>query len=433
MSDNISIPQLVVADEKNRIYSIPHLEAVGMSAGLFFRLPADELIKLPPGSRLFTLPDRLPVGYDSEAGDFITPDKDGLSDGRNKVFAVAAFISPGYTATRSAAYKEIGKPKMLPLFSYAGVAFYKGSFYVSAVKIDNEPRHDPRFIDIGMVKKNVPLFKKMFPHNRLVSHLAECALTHGCPGAQNFFLKRCEGPLPSSPFCNARCAGCISYQPPGKCPATQPRIKFTPTPEEVAEVALFHINNVKDTVVSFGQGCDGEPLLSGALLEESIRLIRSATQKGMINVNTNASKPDVIARLFDAGLDSIRVSMNSAREPFYTKYYMPKGYAFKDVLDSISVAKKKGGFVSINYLTMPGFSDSKKEAAALAKLIEACRIDMIQWRNMNFDPMRYFFKFGERVTPKEISGIKQTILSLKERFPGLMMGYYNPARGRMGQ
>ncbi len=153
----------------------------------------------------------------------------------------------------------------------------------------------------------------------------------------------------------------------------------------------------------------------------------------IVAASSPGSGPDVIARLFDAGLGSIRVSMNSAREPFYTKYYRPKGYVFKDVLDSISVAKRKGGFVSINYLTMPGFSDSKKEAASLARLIETRRIDMIQWRNMNFDPMRYFLKFGERVTPKDISGIRQTILSLKERFPGLVMGYYNPARGRMGR
>ncbi|MFA6079470.1 MAG: radical SAM protein [Candidatus Omnitrophota bacterium] len=426
------MPQLVVADDKNRIYSIPHLEAVGMSASHFFRLSPDDLIKLPPGSQIFTLPDRLPIGYDTVTGKFITPDGDGPSHGK-RVFAAAAFISPGYTATYSAAYKESGRPKMLPLFSYAAVAFYRGSFYVSAIKIDNEPRHDPRFIDLALVKKNVPKFIKIFPKNRLVKHLSECALTHGCPGAQNFFLKRCEGPLPSSPSCNARCAGCISFQEEGNCPATQPRIKFSPTPEEIAEVALYHIGNVKDTVVSFGQGCDGEPLLAGELLERSIKLIRSSTQKGIINVNTNASRPDTIARLFNAGLNSIRVSMNSAREPFYTRYYRPKGYTFENVLDSISVAKREGGFVSINYLTMPGFSDSKKEAAAFARLIETYHIDMIQWRNMNFDPMRYFSKFGERVTLKELLGVKQTIMALKERFPGLMMGYYNPARGRMGR
>jgi len=63
-------------------------------------------------------------------------------------------------------------------------------------------------------------------------------------------------------------------------------------------VALFHIGNVKDAVVSFGQGCEGEPLLSGEAIEGAIRIVRQKTSRGVINLNTNASKPDTIKRLF---------------------------------------------------------------------------------------------------------------------------------------
>jgi len=31
--------------------------------------------------------------------------------------------------------------------------------------------------------------------------------------------------------------------------------------QEIAEVALAHIRQVKKSVVSFGQGCEGDPLL----------------------------------------------------------------------------------------------------------------------------------------------------------------------------
>ncbi len=414
--------QLLVSDTKNRIYAVPRLEAAGMEGGSFFRLSKEDLVRLPAGSQLFVLPNRMPVGYDLETKNFMS---------LNDFCAVAAFISPGYTATYSGAYMEKGGPKILPLFSYSAAALWKGEFYASAVKVDNDIRHDPRFIDIAMVRKRAGAVKKLFPKNRLIRHLADCALAHGCPGAQNFFLHRYEGPLPTSPSCNARCAGCISFQPYKECPPTQPRIKFMPTPEEVCETALFHIENVDDPVVSFGQGCDGEPLMAGRLIEKSIRLIRKVTRKGLINMNTNASLPRVISRLLDEGLDSIRVSMNSVRPEYYNRYYKPKDYAFNDVVRSIGIAKKKKAFVSINYLTMPGFTDSKDEFDSFVKFIASTKTDMIQWRNMNFDPLWYFRKIGAPVNKTGLIGIRGIMRLLKNSFPKLMMGYFNPSKRRI--
>ena len=143
-------------------------------------------------------------------------------------------------------------------------------------------------------------------------------------------------------------------------------------------------------------------------------------------MNTNASRPEAIARLFDAGLDSIRVSMNSVRKEYYERYYKPKGYDFKDVFSSIKIAKQKKGFVSINCLTMPGFTDSKDEFAALKKFIETYKIDMIQWRNLNFDPLHYFKIIKHSGQPSTMIGVRQLIASLKKSFPSLKMGYYNP-------
>ena len=243
-----------------------------------------------------------------------------------------------------------------------GYCFEAGCKYV--INLDSDAIVNNLFIT-----KLISL-KKLFPENRLIRHLKKCALLFGCPNAKNFFLSRYEAPLPTSPACNAQCAGCISYQPEARCPVTQPRIKFVPTPEEIAEIALFHINMVKKPVVSFGQGCEGEPLLCADIIEKAIKLIRAKTLRGVINMNTNASKAGAISKLFDAGLDSIRVSLNSVREIYYKRYYRPKGYSFKEVLRSINTAKGKGGFVAINYLTMPGFTDSKDEFTAFKKFIE---------------------------------------------------------------
>lgn len=425
------IPQLLISDSKGEIYNVPYLETAGMKAGCFFRFNAEDLIKLPYGSEIFMLPDRLPVGYDSAAGKFVILDKNPVSGKGKRCFAVAAFISPGYTVGYNSAYSELGNPSILPLFSYAALVFYKGEFYTPVVRVDFERRQDLRFMDIGLVKKNIIQFKKIFPRNRLMKHLEGCALVYGCPAAKNFFLKRYEAPLPTAPYCNARCIGCISYQPAKKCPVTQPRVKFVPTPDEVAEIALLHINNVKDPVVSFGQGCEGEPLVVGDVLYESIKLIRKETSRGIINVNTNASMPETIAMLFDAGLDSIRVSLNSVREEYYIRYFKPKGYKFNDVIKSIKTAKEKKGFVSINYLTMPGFTDTKDEFIAFKRFIKVCHIDMVQLRNLNYDPLRYFkdIKFSTDISG--MLGIKEIINLLKKDFPHLLLGYFNPSKMRM--
>ena len=145
-------------------------------------------------------------------------------------------------------------------------------------------------------------------------------------------------------------------------------------------------------------------------------------------MNTNGSRPDAVARLFDSGLDSIRVSLNSAREKYYVRYYKPKDYSFRDLLKSVEEAKKRNGFVSLNYLSMPGFTDSLDEIDAFKKFIEKTRVDMIQWRNLNYDPLRYFEELKISVKAGEMFGIKETINMLRREFPRLKMGYFNPSK-----
>jgi len=426
-----STPKLVVADEKAKIFSIDFLAAAGMKAGHLFPIRVKDLIRLPHGSELFTLPDRSPIGYDSDIKGFTALPEDPSSKKTRKYFAVAAFCSPGYTITHNSAYIQEKQAMRLPLFSYSAVAFYKNDFYVTATRVDKELRQDTRFMDMQKAASNIRNLKKIFPENRLFRHLEGCALCYSCPAAKNLFLNRYEAPLPTSVTCNSRCLGCISYQPDSGCPITQPRIKFRPSVKEIAEVALYHIKSVKDPVVSFGQGCEGEPLLMALTIEKAIKRIREVTKKGIINLNTNASKPKALKRLLDAGLDSIRVSSNSVQEIYYNRYYRPRGYSFKDVLESIRISKKKGAFVSLNYFMFPGFSDSKKEVDLLKKTISKEKIDMLQLRNLNIDPMYYLqsMKFSEKA-PEQI-GIKESIAAIKKEFPKIMLGYFNPSKARI--
>lgn len=411
------MPKLLCSDRSGKIFEEPGIEAAAMKAGRIFRADPSEMVELPQGSQLFILPGRPAIGYERISGRPISSDER---------FAIAAFLPPGYTATFSPAYMGDIATARLPLFSYCAAVSHKGRTYVTAVRVDSDRRHDSRFIDMALVGRNIKNFKKLFPDNRLVSHLGTCALSYGCPNAQNFFLSRYECPLPTAPACNARCAGCISYQPAKDICATQPRIKFVPRPEEIAEIALYHIGKVKNAIVSFGQGCEGEPLTQAGVIEKAIRLIRTSTKRGTINLNTNGSRPDKLKLLIAAGLDSVRISLNSARGPYYSAYYRPVGYIFADVVNSIKTAKRRGVFVSLNYLTMPGFTDLKSEYEALRKLISKTGIDMIQWRNLNYDPLKYFELLELNPASSEMIGIRQEMKLLKKEFPNLQMGYFNP-------
>jgi wyosine [tRNA(Phe)-imidazoG37] synthetase (radical SAM superfamily) len=296
------------------------------------------------------------------------------------------------------------------------------------VRIEHDVKHDPDQFSRGKLRSHVRTFCKRHSNNRLVEHLAEnCALRYGCANAKNLFYGRWEAPIPMAPACNAMCVGCISAQPDAPIPSPQDRLTFVPSVPEVLEIAVPHLESAPRAMISFGQGCEGEPLLQGELIAEIIHAIRQRTGRGTIHLNTNGSRPDVVGRLCDAGLDSIRVSLNSAQPDTYARYYRPRGYTFDGVVESIRVARARDCFTSINYLSFPGLTDSPAEVAALTGLIENTGLDMIQWRNLNIDPDAYLETIG-LADDEPALGMRSLLRVFRERFPGLRQGYVNPPK-----
>jgi molybdenum cofactor biosynthesis enzyme MoaA len=158
---------------------------------------------------------------------------------------------------------------------------------------------------------------------------------------------------------------------------------------------------------------------------DAVRAMRAETPRGTINFNSNASIPDSIDRLTEAGIDSIRVSMNSAREEVYNTYYRPQGYKFADVIESIHRAKRNGLFTMLNYLVFPGVTDQRDEVEALVALVESAGIDMIQMRNLSLDPVMYWDAMQQQ---GEGIGLKTMLDELKQRVPRLQFGYFNRTR-----
>jgi MoaA/NifB/PqqE/SkfB family radical SAM enzyme len=226
--------------------------------------------------------------------------------------------------------------------------------------------------------------------------------------------------------------GCISEQPAeNEITSPQERIEFTPTADEIVEFTVPHLKNAPRAVVSFGQGCEGEPLLVGEILVEAVREIRKRTDKGIINLNSNASRPDVIEKLCEAGLDSIRASINSAQKKYYDLYYNPRHYTFEHVIESMKIMRKYDRWVSINYLTFPGLTDHPQEIAALEKLISDTKINMIQTRNLNIDPDWYLDKLDLRDLPQEQIGMQNWFSHIQKTFPSIKLGYFNPPKEEM--
>jgi pyruvate-formate lyase-activating enzyme len=419
----------VVSNTAGEIFDLGGYAAMGMAGPSLVPLTPDNTMNMPFGGELMLLPERKPVVYNIRQQRIEILAANPYRPGE-PVFPVAAFNSPGYVVSFASAYEENESAGFLPLFSYGAVGWHKGRFRSAVVLVDREKRQDLRMMKPEDVAAGIRSIQKKMPNNRLETHLEKCAVEYGCPAAKNFFVGRYEAPLPTSPSCNARCLGCLSLQKNSGIPQSQNRIAFKPTPGEIAQVALFHIGRVKTSVVSFGQGCEGDPLLAADVIEPAIKEIRSKTRSGTINMNTNGSRPDILRKLLEAGLDSIRISLNSIRRPCYDVYFRPKGYVFNDVIKSIETAIKRKKFVSVNYLNCPGFTDTPEEFTALCELLREYPINMIQWRNLNFDPQRYWKSMAAVSGPGKPMGMHRVISQIKELFPNVKHGYFNPPKER---
>ncbi|MDQ6779998.1 MAG: radical SAM protein [Candidatus Eremiobacteraeota bacterium] len=371
---------------------------------------AEDFIAMPEGTLLLQLPGRSPA------------------HGPDQMRAVAAALPLGYTRTLLPAYVAAPDAPPLPLYGYTAVAWSRGGLAVAAVRTDaletwSAQAHAPQRVARAIVERDAE-----FPGNGMLAQLRRCATEYGCYTAQNAFLRSGEAALPVSPACNASCIGCISAQEmDAGIRSAQERIRRLPEVAEISDVATAHLEADPAHIVSFGQGCEGEPLLAAPLVEQAITAIRRRTRAGTIHCNTNASRPQALARLCAAGLQSIRVSLNSTRANIYAAYYRPRGYDFSAVRRSLDVAAAAGVTISLNLLTHPGVTDDPAEMEALSRLLRAYPIAMLQTRTLNVDPQVYFAAVGRPAT--QPFGMRAWLTWLCAQFPRLAVGNFTRGFG----
>ncbi len=425
-----AFPRLLLALPDGTVTEHPQLLAPVRSAdSIGPPRSGDRPLPLPDGATLANLPGQRPVGLDPETLEptvlhevrlgrkLVTPD------------AVAAVLPPGYTRTYLPAAHRTPLAPTLSQWAYTAPGFLDGRIVVHALHTDRRTHWNP-------AARSTPALARLVEERReesgLTRQLSRCALEYRCFTAQNVFLARDEGAIPSSAGCNARCVGCISEQPEGGGVASHERLARAPSSEEMAALGLRHLSTASESapgraMISFGQGCEGEPLTRAHAIAQAISRIRARTSRGSINVNTNASRPEALELLIDAGLDACRVSLNSARAPLYDAYYRPVGYTLDDVRQSLRLARDAGVYVALNLLVFPGITDREGEVEALSQLIGESGVRQVQTRNLAIDPETYLAVARPTASPDAPLGIAPMIRRFRREHPGLVIG--NFARG----
>ena len=148
-------------------------------------------------------------------------------------------------------------------------------------------------------------------------------------------------------------------------------------------------------------------------------------------MNTNGSLNAAFSRLVDAGLSSVRVSLNSAVPPHYAAYFRPQGYTFADVKKTVRIASARGVFTSINLLVYPGITDTPAETHARVSFVKETGAQFVQLRNLSIDPALYPVK-GAAPAERPI-GMAAWLRQMREALPRVGFGCYNPTPSEMGR
>ena len=411
-------PRPLLSDESGELRSASSAwEAVGQSGRVVQTL--ESWIPLPPRSTLMHLPQRQALGRRRSSGRVEPIAKGAL--------AVAAVLPVGHLRLLFPAYAVDGggASSTLPLYGYAAVAELDGEVVVAASHSDHfSPWTGPRPSD-ARLRVAVAQAQHQLARSRVIAQLSVCALQHNCLTAQNTFLRRFEGALPTSAACNADCLGCISLQTDSGAPTPQPRIPRAPTAEDLIEVGSYHLNGAEARgeagMLSFGQGCEGEPLLRERALRPVAVELRRRFPGSTIHINTNGSRPAALRRLIAAGINSCRVSVFSFRQDLFAAYYRPRGYSIEEVLECARAARQGGAQLTVNLLTFPGVSDSPSEVALTLRVLRELQVEQLQLRSLNVDPHWLLSRLPD-LDPG--LGLDLMVRRLRRQLPGLRLGNF---------
>jgi len=246
------LPFMLYADPEGRIYEHPYLRMAGFSGSHHALIESEDLMVMPEFSKLFYIPSCPPLGLDPQTGRLETIYEMDMEGIPTSCYAVAVFLEPGFVRTHLPAADYNKKSFVLPSWAYGAVGFMDDQYWAAAFEVEYNERWDPRHYDDRDLVPAISDFKEKNPGGPLVNHLTTCATENHCFAAKNLFLQRWEAPLPVSRKCNAACLGCLSLQPGASFEASHERIRFTPSVDEIVNLAVTHLNHAPEGIVRLG-------------------------------------------------------------------------------------------------------------------------------------------------------------------------------------
>ncbi len=336
--------------------------------------------------------------------------------------AAAALLPPGYLRTLLPSYVDaIDRPDLSPRPYAAVAANDDGALVVAALQVDRDATHDAAGYPRSDVGAKVAEGLRTHPGDRLVRQLARCAKEYGCHTAANAFCGRWECALPIAAPSNEKPPAAVTPKRDGEAEPTEVAA-FHPSTDEIARLAVAHIA-AGGTIASFGQACEGEPLLAAREVEDAIARIRTGTRDGTLHLSTNGSVPGALRRLAGAGLDSLSIRILAASPAAYEALHRPDGYRFTDVRASIRLAADLPIATSVLVLALPGLFDRSKELAALiALLADLPESGALLLRDLHADPLRALALVPDRADAP--LGVARAVERIREELPRLRIGAF---------
>ena len=154
--------------------------------------------------------------------------------------------------------------------------------------------------------------------------------------------------------------------------------------------------------------------------KKTYEVIKSLLNENItINLNITAFSIEKLNAIFDELIDSLSFDVESFNPDFLKK----RSVNFDNLTRSFEFAEKQGVFISVNLLTLPGFTDSTNEVEKTIDFLNTFKIEYLKLRDLKTVPHKFFKE--NKIESTEILGLKNMLKYIKKRCKRVKMGYFS--------